>query len=41
LSEELGLTAALENFTNQRYRTYSSGIAAPGINAVLSIQYIL
>ena len=41
VNEDLGLTATIENFTNQRYRTYSSGIAAPGINAVFSIQYML
>lgn len=29
----------LENITNQRYRTYSSGIAAPGINLILGIGY--
>lgn len=30
------LSAGLENMTDQRYRTYSSGIAAPGINFILS-----
>jgi len=29
----------LENITNQRYRTYSSGISAPGINLILGIAY--
>ena len=29
----------LENLTNQRYRTYSSGIVAPGTNLVLGIAY--
>lgn len=29
----------LENLTNQRYRTYSSGIAAPGTNFVLGVAY--
>ncbi len=29
----------LENITNQRYRTYSSGIAAPGTNLILGIGY--
>ena len=32
-------TATLENITNQRYRTYSSGIAAPGRNLVLGLRY--
>lgn len=41
VSEQFGVSATLENFTDQRYRTYSSGIAAPGINAVFSIQYNL
>lgn len=35
------LTAGLENITNQRYRTYSSGIAAPGRNFILSLKYSL
>ncbi|MGB5371926.1 MAG: TonB-dependent receptor, partial [Flavobacteriaceae bacterium] len=30
-------TATLENITDQRYRTYSSGIVAPGINLVLGL----
>lgn len=29
----------LENFTDQRYRTYSSGIVAPGINLTLGLGY--
>ncbi|NKI31445.1 TonB-dependent receptor [Croceivirga thetidis] len=29
----------LENFTDQRYRTYSSGIVAPGINLILGLGY--
>ncbi|NJW52875.1 TonB-dependent receptor [Salinimicrobium oceani] len=33
------LTAALENITNRRYRTYSSGIAAAGRNLILALQY--
>ena len=35
------VTATLENITNQRYRTYSSGIAAAGLNFILSINYNL
>ena len=38
LNQNFTLTAALENMTDQRYRTYSSGIAAPGRNFVLSVQ---
>ena len=29
----------LENITNQRYRTYSSGIVAPGANLILGLGY--
>ena len=32
------LQVALENITDQRYRTYSSGIAAPGRNLILSLR---
>ncbi len=32
-------TASLENITDQRYRTYSSGIAASGRNLILALQY--
>lgn len=32
-------TASLENITDQRYRTYSSGIAAPGRSLILALQY--
>lgn len=39
LSQAWLLTAALENITDQRYRTYSSGIAAAGRNFILSVQY--
>lgn len=37
LNELLLLTAGLENITNQRYRTYSSGITAAGMNAIFSL----
>ena len=33
------LTATLENITDQRYRTYSSGIAAAGRNFIVALQY--
>ncbi len=32
-------TASLENITDQRYRTYSSGMAAPGRNLILALKY--
>ncbi|MBT8260092.1 MAG: TonB-dependent receptor [Bacteroidia bacterium] len=35
------VTATVENITNQRYRTYSSGIAAAGLNFILSVNYNL
>jgi hemoglobin/transferrin/lactoferrin receptor protein len=35
------LTASLENITDQRYRTYSSGITAAGRNFILSLKYSL
>ena len=33
----LRLNFGLENISNQRYRTYSSGLAAPGINVITSV----
>lgn len=39
LSENLNATAAVENITDQRYRPYSSGIAGPGRNLILSLSY--
>jgi len=39
LSNALKATVHLENITDQRYRTYSSGIVAPGINLILGIGY--
>ena len=32
-------TAGMENITDQRYRPYSSGIAAPGRNVVVALRY--
>lgn len=34
-------TAGLENITDQRYRTYSSGLSAPGRNLILALKYSL
>ena len=39
LSNAFKFTANLENITDQRYRSYSSGIAAPGINLILGVGY--
>ncbi|WP_397363952.1 TonB-dependent receptor domain-containing protein [Olleya sp. R77988] len=41
LGKEVSITAALENITDQRYKTYSSGIAAPGRNLIVSLKYSL
>ncbi|WP_018478909.1 TonB-dependent receptor [Pontibacter roseus] len=38
LTPYLSATAGLENITDKRYRPYSSGIAAPGRNLVLSVR---
>ncbi|TXE17832.1 TonB-dependent receptor [Psychroserpens burtonensis] len=40
-SKVLTITASLENMTDQRYQTYSSGIAAPGRNLIISLRYSL
>jgi len=39
LTPQLLLVASLENLSNQRYRPYSSGIAGPGRNLILSLNY--
>jgi hemoglobin/transferrin/lactoferrin receptor protein len=39
IADPLKLTLAIENFTNQRYRPYSSGIAATGINFILGVSF--
>ncbi len=36
LTEAVFITAGLENITNQRYKTYSSGLVAPGLNFIAS-----
>ncbi|MBR9913400.1 MAG: TonB-dependent receptor [Algicola sp.] len=41
LSEETTVIASLENITDQRYQTYSSGIAAAGRNLIVSLRYSL
>ena len=39
LNTKTVITSSLENITSQRYRTYSSGISAPGRNFILSLKY--
>jgi len=39
LTDALQISASLENFTDQRYRTYSSGISAPGRNFIAAVKY--
>lgn len=39
ISNALKATLSVENFTNQRYRTYSSGIVAPGTNLIMGLGY--
>lgn len=37
-TENIAISAGIENLTDQRYKTYSSGIAAPGRNFVMSLR---
>lgn len=39
ITSRLKASLSLENITNQRYRTYSSGIVAPGSNLILGLGY--
>lgn len=39
LGTNLVTSINLENITNQRYRTYSSGIVAPGTNLIIGVAY--
>ena len=41
INKETTITASLENITDQRYRTYSSGISAPGRNIIVALKYSL
>ncbi len=41
LTKSTTLTASLENITDKRYKTYSSGIAAAGRNFILALKYSL
>lgn len=38
LTENISVSAGLENLTDQRYRPYSSGLSAPGRNFVISLR---
>ena len=40
VSEQIMLSAGVENITDRRYRPYSSGIVAPGRNFILSLMVI-
>jgi len=39
ITPKLKATFSIENITNQLYRTYSSGIAAPGTNVIIGVGY--
>ena len=41
ITPSTSITASLENITDKRYKTYSSGIAAAGRNFILSLKYSL
>ena len=41
INTSITITTSLENITDQRYKTYSSGIAAAGRNFILSLKYSL
>ena len=41
LNKNTTITASLDNITDQRYKTYSSGIAAPGRNLIVALKYSL
>jgi len=38
-TEHFESNVSLENITDQRYRTYSSGISAPGTNLIIGLKY--
>jgi hemoglobin/transferrin/lactoferrin receptor protein len=40
-NKSISVVGAIENITNQRYRTFSSGISAPGTNLICAITYKL
>jgi hemoglobin/transferrin/lactoferrin receptor protein len=38
VSEPMSLSFAVENILDHHYRTYSSGISAPGRNLIISLR---
>lgn len=38
INKTLAISGDIENITNQRYRPYSSGIVAPGLNFIVSVR---
>ena len=38
-NKSLSITTSLENITDQRYKTYSSGLVAPGRNIIVALKY--
>lgn len=40
-NDAIVLTSSLENITDERYKTYSSGIASPGRNLIVSLKYTM
>jgi len=38
INDNTTITASVENITDQRYKTYSSGIAASGRNFILALK---
>lgn len=41
INTSITIITSLENITDQRYKTYSSGIAAAGRNFILTLKYSL
>jgi hemoglobin/transferrin/lactoferrin receptor protein len=39
ITKAFQINTTLENITNQRYRTYSSGITAAGLNLIIAVSY--
>ncbi len=39
ISNALKVNVSVENLTNQRYRSYSSGIVSPGTNLIIGLRY--
>jgi hemoglobin/transferrin/lactoferrin receptor protein len=38
VNQHIQVSGGIENITDQRYRPYSSGIAAAGLNFILSLK---